>query len=198
MSLSSIDFRQKPTVREVVGFGVLLCIILFSFYDSLLAPQNKIIDDVKKELTKVEKEKKEVSQLIQALDKKISSQQREKKDQQEQEAINNDRLEKVLKYKAEDVAQETTNTIAYLSDKKILKNLIFKGAEVKPSVEEKGYILIPLHIQLEGHYASLMRYMKQLEQVEKPLLIRDLKLVSNSDDGSELLARYNIELYLPK
>ena len=198
-SFSSVDLKKQPQAREVFGFGLLLLIILFVFFDTLLSPRFDALQKIKLKYKTAYQQKDAVERLIAALDHQVKQQEDNKNNEidRRQNLPRNERLKNILTYKVTDVTEETTAIISMLSGRRMLKRIKYLESKVGDQQEQKGYTLVPVALRLQGHYSALIRYIEDLEKIDRPLLLSGFKFFSPKQ-GRFLIADLNIKLYLPK
>lgn len=191
----NIDWKKKPNTRELFSFVVLLMVLFYGFLDAYLNPKLGKVRELKTNYHLGQQQQDTLEKVIQALDQQVVQQ--NVRAEEKKEVVEDPRLQKILQYRVQDSAEEIASTITLLSSKRLLKRLIFQEAHAGQHTEHAGYTLVPIEMSLQGHYTALVRYLQDLAELERPVLVNGFEIATNERDAF-LKAKLYIELYLPK
>lgn len=192
----SIDWKKKPNTRELITFSLLLMVLFYGFLDAYLNPRLGKVRELKTNYNVAEQQVKALQKVIQALDQQVAQQQNAKPEEKKEEIVN-PRLQSILQYRVKDAAEEIASTINLLSSKRLMKRMVFQEAKVGKEVQQPGYTMVPIEFFLHGHYTALTRYLQDLAELDRPVLVNGFVINANEKDVF-LKAQLHIELYLPK
>ena len=142
-------------------------------------------------------ESKSVSELIQAISEQLAERQAAPEAPPEIKQNVDNRLKRILTYRGGDRSQEIAQTIGFLSSHQTLRGLKLLSVDVGSTEERKGFTVTSIDVRLEGGYIQLIRYMKTLERINRPLFLASIELKTNGK--TEMLqAKFLVEMYLSK
>ncbi|MBI4211150.1 MAG: hypothetical protein HY540_00795 [Deltaproteobacteria bacterium] len=191
---SKIDWKAKPQPRELVMFGSFLIILFMGFVNLALTPQGAKLKQQQSDLNLLKEQVASTEKIIRAFDAQLAEMQQGK---EKQLAAGDERLQRILQYRSVNQAEEAASAIALLSDRHFLGGMVFKGSSIGTARKEGGLAVIPFEVQLEGRYGTFLRYLENIERVERPLLIARVDALGEPEKGF-LLIKLFCEIYLPE
>lgn len=193
MNFLSLDLKRTAGMREKVWFLVIFLVLLYLFGQYVWSGLNQKAVQKKNELKTVQTQVEALKKLIDAASKSLSQSQ-VKADEASAKDSNAEIERLLLMSKSTDRATLIGETMHYLSSRQMVGNLKYKGVEAKEQVQKKGYAVVPFDVILEGPYFGIVRYVKEIEKKQKPILINGLKMASK--DENTLVVDLKIGLYL--
>lgn len=189
----NFDLRKKPTLRELVMFGVAFIVMFAGFVEGLWVPLKRNIKKIEADAEVLVQQQEGVQKLLQTIAQEVEERQRNERMLEKQSA--DDRIQKKLDYKPGEHAEEITAAVSLLSDRRLVRRMTIKEVNVSKALAHEQYSTVPIEMKIEARYGSLISYLQKLEEIERPLVVSAIDITADEASGF-LVAKMNIELYL--
>jgi len=194
LRLPRADLGRKPSKRELFFFVFMLIGIMILFLNWLWFPQSKSLKSLGANLKAIQMQVDAAQELINATKKRLRDMRSEMKDPDKDDAYVN----KVLNRPVGNISYEVSSATDLLASHRIARKVRILKMETGKSKAEKGYTVVPILIRFSGRYAGIRDYLKALENFERPLVVKTIKVEKKGAGSNILLALIKADLYIPK
>lgn len=192
--MAKINLDQEPTLREKVIFGVVAAALLIFFMNSFWSGQAAKVRALRTELKGLETQTDAIKKLIDTAKTKLIQQQGAKP----QDVGLDESVRRMLERKISDPFKEAQQIVELLGSRKIAKKAEIMNILVGQLIEEKNYSTIPITVEVKGRYTSLESYMKDIEDIERPLVMKKFGMHDLKDTPGVLNAKLEMNLLIAK
>lgn len=186
----NVDWKSEPALREKVLFAIIPLLLLIPCIRVLWLPVegaiNKSNADLKMIVTQSETIKKVLDMTSREAEATASVPENNK---------TGGRGVRILNRQTVDKNQEVAGIVSALSSRELTSNIEVKNILVGKETPFPNYSVIPVDVLLEGGYASVERYLKAVEEIERPFLVRGIGISKGKGGGGKLDARITLWVY---
>ncbi len=191
-SFLNIDWKSEPILREKVLFAVIPLLLLVPALRGLWLPVEGAINKTRADLKMIKAQSATITKMLD-----VTSREAQAAAQSiPEDAKSAGRAVRILSRQTGDRNQEVANAVSTLSSREIASRVQVKNIAVGKEVFFPTYAAVPVDVILEGGYASIERYLKTVEDIERPFLVRGLSIARSKAEGSILDARITLWVYL--
>lgn len=189
-----VGLEQEASLREKLFFGVVLFCFLLIFSSYFWTPESKKVKALEQERSGIEMQADSLEKLIETTQAQMAKQINEP--QQEKKA--DDRVQKILERKVTDTTKEINTVVEMMSHKKIAKQLQIADITTGKMIDEKNYTVIPIIVEFDGRYAAIEDYLRSLETIEFPMLVKSFNLSVDKTSSRFLHGKIEVNLFIVK
>ncbi len=187
----NVDWKSEPTLREKALFAIVPFLLLIPCIRVLWLP---IEDAVGKSRADLKLIAMQVETIKKVLDMTAREAQAAAANIPEENKTGG-RGVRVLSRQAIDKNQEVAAVVSALSSRELASNVDVKNILVGKETAFPNYSAIPIDVILEGGYAAVERYLKAVEEIERPFLVRGIGISKGKGVGGKLDARITLWVY---
>ena len=189
----NVDWKAEPNFREKVLFAIVPLLLIVPFIRTLWLPVEGAINKTKADVEMITAQADTIKKMLDVTTKEAQS---------AAASIPVDtktagRAERILRYQTMDRNQEVANVVSTLSSRELARRITIKNVAVGKEAPFENYSAVPVDIMLEGGYSAIEDYLRSIEQLERPALLRGMSIARGKGEGGLLDARLTLWVYLP-
>ncbi len=188
LSFGKIDMNQEAPLREKIFFGIILLLLVTTFFRVLWAPKGNEIDKESVKITNLYSQ-------VKTLEKFLNIEFPKRLNLKSKDLLDIKQIKSLLGEKGEAHA-EVADLIGLLGNDEILSGARLLSIDSMPLIEKEGFNMIPVQFILKGRFSSIARYFRKIEELNKPLNIDRLEVTSKPEDGNLLTASVRANLFI--
>ena len=109
-----------------------------------------------------------------------------------------DRIRKILDRQITDPTEEMNAAVDQLGGRSIAKRIKVKKIDLGARIDQKGYSVAPITIDLLGPYTAVQNYLEAVEGMERAIVVRSVDIKRPAESPQELETSLVVDLYVPK
>jgi Tfp pilus assembly protein PilO len=176
LGIENIDWENSPTGREKIYFAVFFLLLVVLFAKVWWLPQQSGIARIQAKTETLQMQAEALEKLIETTDvqvqQAIAARSRGNASTSEADA----RVFRILKQLNHNPTQELAIITHELSGRRMLEGLEFRGLEAMPKIDSSSYAIMPLKVSVMGTYNNVQRYLRKVEELEKPIVVDQIKV----------------------
>ena len=166
-----VDWKGEPTLREKLLFGLVALGFLIPCARNLWIPIEDAIAKAHEDVKMIETQADTIKKMLD-----LTAQAAETIPDSSKTITESSRAMRILGRQSTDRNQEIASTISALSARELTSHLELQNISVGKEVNFPNYMAVPLDVKLTGGYGALLRYLAAIEKIERPFLVRDIKV----------------------
>lgn len=195
LSFSTTNLNRAPSMREKVLFGAVVVAVLFLFVDFLWGPKSDEIRAYRRNHADAQQQIDAVKLIIDATKTQLNKRDAQPKKTQ---SFTDPYVQKILNRNIVDVAEEINTTADLMGSRKIARKIDIQKVDIGNRTAEGKFSTVPITVNLTGRYTAVKDYLKSLETIGRPLIVKRLSLKREGEKSSILQVKIETELFLPK
>lgn len=189
----NIDWKAEPTFREKMLFAIVPLLLIVPCVRTLWLPVEGAMNKTRADVQMIDAQADTIKKMLDITTREA---------QAAAEAIPVDtrtagRAERILSRQSADRNQEVANVVSTLSARELTQNIGIKNVAVGKETPFENYAAVPVDIMLEGGYSAIEKYLRSIEDLERPILLKGLSVARGKGEGGLLDARLTLWVYLP-
>jgi len=188
--LTHVDLKAEPAFREKILFGLVPIMLLIPCVRSLWMPLEDAISKERASLSVIETQATTIRKVLEIASGEI--------DQlpSDQTTAMKSRAQRILAQLTTDRNREVASAITSLSDKKFMPRLAQRNIIAAKEIPFPNYTVVPLTVTVEGGYGSIEHYLQEIEKIERPFLVKGIRLAKAKGTSDVLEGEIKIWIYL--
>lgn len=191
LEFSLVDLKQEASTKERIYFGIILLLIFVAFARWLYIPKMKQIKIASVEI-------KNLSMQIDTLKKFAQLRLPEAASAQQQNVIRGNRFAAAVEGSTRPKQEMIAYIVGALTSQDVLKNVSLTGMSFAQEADGSGYIVMPMAIEVEGHYSSIIKYLERIEKMDRLVTADNIELTTVKDKSSIVQAKINVKIFVVK
>ena len=192
-SFLNIDWKVEPTFREKILFAIVPFLLIVPCIRALWLPVEGAMNKTRADVRMIDAQADTIKKMLDITTKEA---------QAAAESIPVDtrtagRAERILSRQGTDRNQEVANVVSTISARELTQNIDIKNVAVGKETPFENYAAVPVDIMLEGGYSAIENYLRSIEDLEKPILLKGISVARGKGEGGLLDARLTLWVYLP-
>ena len=194
MLAKKINLNDEPNLREKIIFLAALVVILVIFLETMWQPtsaKNRVMKyDLAGQMQQIDATRKLIDATRSQLDTIAS----------EPEVPSNadPYVKKILERRVVDFTEELNSTADMIANRKIAGKAKIIKVEIGARKDEKNFSSIPITVEMEGKYTAIRDYLRTIENLGRPLLIRSFAMRAEGEKETILKVTLDTVLLIPK
>ena len=194
LALPRIKLDQEPSVRERIMYVAALAGVAIFFMNTFWTPMTK-------DVARIQEERKNLLIQVDAFQKLIDATKNQlvqaKADTKKAPEVD-DRIRKILDRQITDPTEEMNAAVDQLGGRSIAKRIKVKKIDLGARIDQKGYSVAPITIDLLGPYTAVQNYLEAVEGMERAIVVRSVDIKRPAESPQELETSLVVDLYVPK
>lgn len=169
LGLQSVDWQQKPNVRERIMFFAAMAVFFLGFLKACWFPSRSAIADLHDEIDKLHQEKKVAMQLRPDI-----------------AAPGGAPIAASPVLTGAGSIKDVQSAIKNISQPLVLKGVKLLGVKVEELERDGNVVRQKVEMQLSGSFYSVAEYLEVVETLPAPLVIEDFSISLNDDKSGRV------------
>ncbi len=194
MLAKKINLNDEPNLREKIIFLAALVVILVIFLETMWQPtsaKNRVMKyDLAGQMQQIDATRKLIDATRSQLDMIAS----------EPEVPSNadPYVKKILERRVVDFTEELNSTADMIANRKIAGKAKIIKVEIGARKDEKNFSSIPITVEMEGKYTAIRDYLRTIENLGRPLLVKSFAMRAEGEKETILKVTLDTVLLIPK
>lgn len=188
-----MDWKSEPTLREKALFALVPFLLLVPCMRALWLPVEGAINKSRADLKMIETQSETILKVLDLTSKETET---NAAPLAADEAKSSSRALRILRRESADRNAEIAGVISAISSRDMTEHIQIKNIAVGKDVVFPNYTAIPVDVILEGGYSATERYLKAMEEIERPVLVRGIGIAKMKGEGSVLDVRLTLWVYM--
>jgi Tfp pilus assembly protein PilO len=186
-----VDWKGEPTLREKLLFGLVALGFIIPCARGLWMPIEDAIAKANQDVKMIETQADTIKKMLD-----LTAQAAEATPSNTKTVSEGSRAMRILGRQSADRNQEIASTISAFSSRELATHLELQNIAVGKEVNFPNYMAVPLDVALSGGYGALLRYLTSIEKIERPFLVRGIKLTRAAAPPGTIEAQLAVWVYL--
>lgn len=191
-----VKLDQEPSMRERLVFIVTIVVIFILFSNSIWSPVLGKARKLRTEVKSFEMQIDAVHKLIEAA--QMQMQKAKKTGATETAPLLDPAVQKMLERRVLNPTDEINSTADLLGSRNVARRVEVKNVAVGDRVDTLNYAMVPLTIELSGTYSDIQNYMRAIENLGRPMIVKTFEIGSGGGSQGDLNAKLDVALYIVK
>ena len=194
MLAKKINLNDEPNLREKIIFLAALVVILVIFLETMWQPtsaKNRVMKyDLAGQMQQIDATRK----LIDATRSQLETIAAEPEVPSNADPY----VKKILERKVVDFTEELNSTADMIANRKIAGKAKIIKVEIGARKDEKNFSSIPITVEMEGKYTAIRDYLRTIENLGRPLLVKSFAMRAEGEKETVLKVTLDTMLLIPK
>ncbi len=186
--------NDEPNLREKIIFLAALVVILVIFLETMWQPtsaKNRVMKyDLAGQMQQIDATRK----LIDATRSQLETIAAEPEVPSNADPY----VKKILERKVVDFTEELNSTADMIANRKIAGKAKIIKVEIGARKDEKNFSSIPITVEMEGKYTAIRDYLRTIENLGRPLLVKSFAMRAEGEKETVLKVTLDTMLLIPK
>lgn len=192
--LAKINLNDEPNLREKIIFLAALVVILVIFLETMWQPTSAKNRAMKYDLAGQMQQIDATRKLIDATRSQLETITAEP----EVPSNTDPYVKKILERKVVDFTEELNSTADMIANRKIAGKAKIIKVEIGARKDEKNFSSVPITVEMEGKYTAIRDYLRTIESLGRPLLVKSFAMRSEGEKETVLKVTLDTVLLIPK